>query len=63
MILDMEMLDMYVIRLYKDYNTNKNVGAKIADSSTLQFIEVSWEDLVQTVRKNPNAIKNMEIDK
>lgn len=53
---------MYVVRVYKDYDTNKNVGAKIVDEKTMQFREVDWETLEKVVRKNSNSIDNMEID-
>ena len=53
---------MYVVRLYKDYNTNKNLGVKLADEIKMQHLEMSWENFVQLVKMNPNRIANAEVD-
>lgn len=53
---------MYVVRLYKDYDTNKNVGVKIVDEATMQFREVDWETLVKAIKQNPHSIANVEMD-
>lgn len=53
---------MYIVRLYKEYDTNKNVGVKIVDETTMQFREVDWDTLTKIVRQNPHSIYNAEID-
>ena len=54
---------MYLIRLYKDYNTNKPVGAKIVDEKTLECIELPWDELRQAVKTGAIAVNNLEIDR
>lgn len=54
---------MYVVRIYKDYDTNKLLGAKVVDENTLEFRDIEWDILTKAVKNNPNSIFNVEIDK
>ncbi len=54
---------MYIVRVYKDYDTNKKLGAKIVDENTLMFKDVSWDELTYALKSHPNIIVNAEIDK
>lgn len=53
---------MYVVRVYKDYNTKRNIGAKVVDEKTLEFTEVSWDGLTYAVQNDPNSIQNVGLD-
>lgn len=53
---------MYVVRIYKDYNTDKILGAKIVDENTLEFKDIEWNMLVKAVKNNPGSIANVEIN-
>ena len=54
---------MYVVRIYKDYDTNKLLGAKVVDENTLEYRDIEWDILTKAVKNNPNSIFNVEIDK
>lgn len=53
---------MYIVRVYKDYNTNKMLGAKVVDENSLDFKEVDWDSITNTIKINPSLIVNAELD-
>lgn len=53
---------MYIVRVYKDYNTNKKVGAKVVDEGTLEFRDISWDELTYAIKSHPGVIVNAELD-
>jgi hypothetical protein len=54
---------MYVVRLYKNKDTNKILGAKVVDEATHEWQDLEWKVIREAVRQNPELIANVELDK
>ena len=54
---------MYIIRVYKDYETNRVVGMRVVNESTLDYGDFSIKDIRQMMIVDPKLIVNAELDK
>jgi hypothetical protein len=53
---------MYVVRLYKNKDTNKILGAKVVNETTHEWRDMKWENIKAAVKVMPGLIENVELD-